>query len=191
MTRPPAPAPTFFATPGEFRRWLEQHHATARELWVGYYKKSSGRGGMIYQEALDEALCFGWIDGLVRSLDAERYMQRFTPRQPASIWSNVNVRHIARLTAAGRMHAAGLAAYAARDPKKTGIYSFEQRPSRFPSAMLKAFRANASAWKFWTAQPPGYQRQMTWWVLSAKQAATRERRLARLIAASAAQRRIG
>lgn len=145
---------------------------------------------MIYREALDEALCFGWIDGLVKTIDAQRYMQRFTPRKPGSIWSNVNVRHIARLQAAGKMRPAGLAAFAARDEKKTGIYSFENRPQRLTPALEKPFRANRSAWSFWEKQPPGYRRTMTWFVMSAKQPATRERRLVKLIAACAAHRRL-
>lgn len=182
--------PTFFASAADFRQWLEQHHATATELWVGYYKKASGRGGMVYPEAVDEALCFGWIDGLTKSLDADRYMQRFTPRKPGSNWSNVNVRHVARLTAAGRMRPAGLAAFAARDEKKTGVYSFEQRPENFPAALQKIFRANRTAWTFWQKQPAGYRRTAIWWVISAKQETTRNRRLAQLIAVSADHRRL-
>lgn len=182
--------PQFFRTADAFRRWLETHHATARELWIGYHKKGSDQGGMKYPEALDEALCFGWIDGIVKTIDGDSYMQRFTPRRPGSNWSNVNVRHIARLEAAGRMHASGRAAFAARDEKKTGVYSFENRPKVFPPARGKVFRANQKAWTFWQAQPPGYRRLLTWWVVSAKQEETRQRRLAKLIAESAAQRRI-
>jgi len=189
-TPAPAPAPRFFRTPGEFRRWLDKNHATAKELWVGYHKKHSGRGGMVYREALDEALCFGWIDGVVKTIDAASYMQRFSPRRPGSIWSNVNVRHIERLTAAGKMHTAGLAAFKARDPKKTGIYSFENRPKEFPPALEKHFQRNEKAWLFWTTLPPGYRRTLTWWVLSAKQTETRQKRLTKLIAESAAGRRI-
>lgn len=185
-----APTPKFFRTAVEFRRWLEKNHATARELWVGYYKKASGRGGMVYREALDEALCFGWIDGITKSIDADSYMQRFSPRRPGSIWSNINVRHVERLKAAGKMHAAGLAAFAARDPKKTGIYSFENRPKEFPLALEKTFRRNKEAWAFWQAQPPGYRRLMTWWVLSGKLEETQQKRLTKLIAESAAGRRI-
>lgn len=185
-----APSPTFFATAAEFRRWLEKNHATAKELWVGYYKKASGRSGMTYPEAVDEALCFGWIDGLTKTIDADSYMQRFTPRKPGSNWSNINVRHIARLKAAGKMHPTGLAAFAARDKKKTGVYAFENRPQAFPPAMEKVFRANKKAWTFWEAQPPGYRRILIWWVISAKQAETRDRRLAKLIAESAAGKRM-
>ena len=188
---PTAPIrPRFFPAPAAFRRWLEQHHSAANELWVGFYKKSSGRGGMVYAEAVDEALCFGWIDGLVKSIDSDSYMQRFTPRKPRSIWSKINVGHIARLTAAGRMTPAGLAAFEARTAAKTGVYSFEQEPQQFPAAFEKTFRANRRAWTFWTSQPPGYKRTALWWVISAKQASARERRLAQLIAVSADHRRL-
>ncbi len=185
-----APRPKFFATPAAFRAWLEQNHAARTELWVGYYKKASGRGGMVYREALDEALCYGWIDGLVKSIDAGRYMQRFTPRRLGSIWSNINVAHVARLSAAGRMQPAGLAAFAARQASKTGIYAFEQRPEKFPATLEKIFRANRIAWIFWQTQPPGYRRTAIWWVISAKQEATRERRLARLISFCSAGKRL-
>ena len=180
---------THFGTAAAFRAWLEKSHATASEIWVTYYKKSSGKRGLTYQEAVDEALCFGWIDGLTKSIDAERYIQRFTPRKPGSNWSNINVAKVERLTAAGRMHPAGLAAFAARDAKKTGVYSFENRPKTFPRSLEAQFRTHKSAWKFWLAQPPGYRRLSIWRVMSAKQEATRQRRLAHLIAASAAEQR--
>ena len=181
---------TPFATAAAFRRWLERKHATATELVVAFFTKASGRGGLTYPQALDEALCFGWIDGIRRKSDADTYTIRFTPRRRGSIWSNVNVRHVARLTAAGKMHAAGRRAFAVRDAKKTGVYSFENRPQKFPAALEKIFRAKPSAWKFWQAQPPGYQRLAIWWVISAKQDETCQRRLARLIALSAADRRL-
>jgi uncharacterized protein YdeI (YjbR/CyaY-like superfamily) len=183
-------AATFFCSAGEFRGWLEQHHVTARELWVGFYKKSAGKSGLTYQEAVDEALCFGWIDGIVKRIDDERFMHRFTPRKPSSIWSNTNVRHVERLTAAGKMHAAGLAAFAARTAARTGVYVFEAKEAKTLSpAQVKAFRAHPAAWAFFQAQPPWYQRKVTWWVASAKQPATRERRLAQLIVACAAGKR--
>jgi len=182
--------PTFFAAAEEFRAWLEQHHASGRELLVGFHHKASGRGGLTYPAALDEALCFGWIDGVRKRRDAHSYTIRFTPRRPGSIWSNVNVRHVERLQAGGRMHAAGLAAFAARDAKKTGVYSFEKRPGKFPPALEKIFRANSKAWTFWLAQPPGYRRLIIHWITSAKRDETRERRLAAIIAESAAARRI-
>lgn len=182
---------THFRTAAAFRRWLEKNHATAKELQVRFYKKASGKGGMVYREALDEALCFGWIDGVVHRLDDESYAQRFTPRRAGSNWSNINVGHVARLKRAGRMHAAGLAAFAARTAEKTGVYSFEAKiPPTLPTADERRFRAAPAAWEFFSAQPPGYRRQSVWHVVSAKQEATRERRLAKLIAASAAGRRL-
>ena len=183
-------SPVHFATAGAFRAWLAAHHATTPELIVAFHTKTSGRGGLTYPEALDEALCVGWIDGVRRKLDADRFTIRFTPRKSRSTWSLVNVRHVERLTEAGRMAPAGLAAFAARDPAKTGLYSFEQRPQEFPAALKKTFRADQPAWKFWEAQPPGYRRTAIWWVVSAKQEATKEKRLAELIAVSAAGRRI-
>jgi uncharacterized protein YdeI (YjbR/CyaY-like superfamily) len=180
-----------FANAADFRRWLEKNHAVATELWVGFYKKDSGRGGMTYPESVDEALCFGWIDGILKAVDTASYTHRFTPRKPGSTWSKINVGHVARLKAAGRMHASGLAAFAARTAAKTGIYSFEQRPQKLPAAFEKIFRAKKKAWTFWSAQPPGYQRVAIWWVISAKQETTRRRRLDQLIADSAARRRLG
>jgi uncharacterized protein YdeI (YjbR/CyaY-like superfamily) len=182
--------PIFFSSAAEFRRWLETNHATATELVLGINNRDSGRGGITYAEALDEALCVGWIDGLVRRLDDERHTRRFTPRKPGSIWSRVNVGHVERLKAAGRMTAAGLAAYAAREEQRTGAYSFEQRPREFPPVLEKLFRANQKAWTFWRMQPPGYRRTFIWWVVSAKRPETRRARLAALIGASAARRRI-
>ncbi len=182
---------TFFKTAADFRTWLEQNHATARELHVGAYRKSSGLVGMTYQESVDQALCFGWIDGVVRKIDEHHYSHRFTPRKTGSIWSNVNVAHVARLTAAGQMHPAGLAAFAARDPGKTGVYAFERKAEpELPAAFAKKFRSARAAWKFFQAQPPGYRRLALHHIVSAKQPATRERRLAQLIAASAAGRRL-
>ncbi len=179
-----------FATAADFRRWLERRHATAPELQVGFYKKSANKSGMSYKEAVDEALCFGWIDGIVRRLDAERFTHRFTPRKPGSIWSNVNVGHVARLAAAGKMHAAGRAAFAARSAAKTGIYAFEQEAQKLPRAFERRFRAHAKAWAFFNAQAPWYRRRMIHKIASAKQAATRARWLERTIAASAAGRRL-
>ena len=180
-----------FASAADFRHWLERYHATATELHVGFYKKPSGRGGLTYHEAVDEALCFGWIDGVVRKLDADTYTHRFTPRQPGSVWSNINVGHVARLTAAGRMHAAGLAAFAARTAGKTGIYSFEAPAKKLPPALEKKFRASRKAWAFFTAQAPWYQRLAIHKIVSPRQESTRARWLARIMADSAAGRRLG
>jgi uncharacterized protein YdeI (YjbR/CyaY-like superfamily) len=183
--------PLFFASPAEWRRWLSAHHARKDELWVGFHKRSTGRPSLTWPESVDEALCFGWIDGLRKSLDAERYMIRFTPRRAGSIWSAVNVRRVAELTKRRRMRAAGVRAFKARSAAKTAVYSFEQRKNpRLPPAYAKRFKANAGAWRFFTSQAPWYQRTMTWWVISAKQEPTRLKRLARLIDDSANGRRI-
>ncbi len=184
-----------FKTAVDFRRWLKQHHATATQLRIGFYAKASGKGGLTYRESVDEALCFGWIDGHVKRIDAVRHTRRFTPRRPGSIWSNINVGHVKRLIKSGRMHRAGLAAYRARTPEKTGVYAFEQKvrqplAQKFPRVIEKQFRAHAAAWAFWQETPPSYQRLIIHWVTSAKQEATRDRRLARAIAASARRKRL-
>jgi uncharacterized protein YdeI (YjbR/CyaY-like superfamily) len=179
-----------FSSAAEFRRWLEANHAVAAELWVGFYNKASGRGGLTYFEALDQALCFGWIDGVRYKIDADSYTNLFTPRRSGSNWSLVNVRHVERLTKAGQMRPAGVAAYAARRPEKTGGYSFQNRPEKLPPAYERPLRANAAAWTFFSAQAPSYRRICAFWIVSAKQEPTRQRRLAQLIACSATARRI-
>jgi len=183
--------PRFFKAQSEFRRWLEKNHAKEAELIVGFYKKDSGKPSITYPEALDEALCFGWIDGVRRSLGDEGYTIRFTPRKPKSIWSNVNVRHVERLKKEGCMAPAGLKAYELKDPKKTGIYSFENRPRELGAAYEKKFRANKKAWEFFEKQPAGYKRLMIYRVMEAKQEETKERRLAQLIEVSARSERLG
>jgi len=183
--------PTYFPTPTAFRRWLARHHARETELWVGFHKKGTGVPSMTWPESVDEALCFGWIDGVRKSVDAERYVIRFTPRRPGSIWSNVNIAKVATLTAAGRMQPAGLAAFEARSAAKSGVYAFERtEEARLERAEAAAFRREQAAWRFFEAQPPGYRRTALHWVTSAKLAATRARRLATLIEDSAAGRRI-
>jgi uncharacterized protein YdeI (YjbR/CyaY-like superfamily) len=184
---------TFFATPADFRRWLEKNHDKVPELLVGFYKKGSGKPSITWPESVDEALCFGWIDGIRRTIDDESYSIRFTPRRARSVWSNVNTKRVAELTKQGRMHAAGLAAFKARDPKRSGIYSFEQREKdqKLGATYAAKFKANKKAWAFFQAQPPGYQRLASLWVMSAKKEDTKLRRLAALIADSAAGRRIG
>ena len=184
------PKPTFFASAAAFRKWLERNHATRPELWMGYWKKDAGRKGISYAEAVEEALCFGWIDGIAKGIDAERYMQRFTPRRPGSIWSAINLKKVERLKAEGRMAKAGLEAVERRDPKRTGIYSFENQEVDLAPAFEKRFRAKRRAWDFVTAQPPGYRRLMKYWVMSAKREETRESRFSRLVEASAAGKRI-
>jgi uncharacterized protein YdeI (YjbR/CyaY-like superfamily) len=183
--------PRFFTSPAQFRRWLEKNHATTEELVVGFHKKSSGKNSITYPEALDEALCFGWIDGVRRNFDETSYTIRFTPRRPRSIWSLVNVRHVERLQKEGRMHAAGVAAFAQRDPQRTGIYSFESRPRELAEEYEKELRKNKAAWEFFQAQPAGWKRTVSFWIMSAKKEETRLKRLQRLIESSAKGERVG
>ena len=182
--------PTFFATPAKFRAWLERNHDRAAELLVGFYKKDSGKPSITWPESVDEALCFGWIDGVRRRIDDESYSIRFTPRRKGSIWSAVNIRRAEELKKSGRMAPAGLAAYDARDEAKSRIYSFENRPRELPAEYEKKFRANRTAWKFFSEQPPGYRRLMIFWIMSAKKQETRAKRLDRLIEKSANERRL-
>jgi uncharacterized protein YdeI (YjbR/CyaY-like superfamily) len=185
------PKPTFFKAPGDFRRWLEKNHAKVPELWVGFHKKGTGRPSITWPEAVDEALCFGWIDGVRYRIDEISYRIRFTPRRAKSIWSNVNVKRVAGLKKLGRMAPAGLAAFAKADPKKSGIYAYERRNPKLGAAREKSFKANKEAWAFFKAQAPWYRRTVTHWVVSAKQEETRQRRLAALIANCEAGRRVG
>jgi uncharacterized protein YdeI (YjbR/CyaY-like superfamily) len=183
--------PRFFAIADDFRAWLEKHHASATELVVGFHKKHTGRASMTWTESVREALCYGWIDGIRRSLGDDSYTIRFTPRKPGSNWSLLNVRHVEELIREGRMAPAGLAAFEARKPDRTGVYSFEQRHSaRLEPAQEKQFRANKAAWDFFESQPPSYRRTAVYWVVSAKREETRSRRLAQLIEDSAAGRRL-
>jgi len=179
-----------FSSQGEFRKWLVKNHAAAGELFVGFHKKYSGKKGATYSEALDEALCFGWIDGVRRSIDADSYMIRFTPRKPKSIWSLVNVRHVERLQKAGKMAEPGLKAFALREKHRTGIYSFEQKRPGLSAKFKKLFRANGPAWEFFCRQAPWYQRTAGHWVVRAKQEETRLRRFAKLVEVSVNGRRL-
>ena len=183
-------APIHFATAAAFRRWLRAHHTTADHLVVRIAKAHALSSGIGYAEALDEALCVGWIDGVRRSLDADAFSIRFTPRRPRSIWSLVNVAHVERLMAAGRMQPAGLAAFAARTPERTGIYSFEQEPGMLSSEELATFTKQRRAWKYFQEAAASYRRTSTHWVSSAKRAETRAKRLAELIACCDRQERI-
>lgn len=175
----------FFRAAADFRRWLEKNHDQKNELIVGFHKKDSGKKSMTYSEALDEALCFGWIDGVRRSVDDDSYSIRFTPRKAKSIWSLVNTKRVNELIDLERMHKSGLKAFGRRDPKKTGIYSFENAPLKFSADYEEKFRANKAAWNFFQRQPPGYKKLATYWVMSAKQENTRQRRLSTLISNSA------
>jgi len=180
----------FFRTAADFRKWLEANHATAAELWVGYYKRASGRLSMTWAESVDEALCFGWIDGLRKSIDEQSYKIRFTPRKPDSAWSAVNIRRVEKLEKEGRMRPAGLKAFEARKENRPSIYSYEQRSPELPDPYAKRLQGNPAAWEFYQAQPPSYRKTVNWWVLSAKKEETRLGRLARLIEYSAEKRRI-
>ncbi len=182
--------PVFFATPAELRRWFRKHHATTDELWVGFYKKGSSRASITWQESVDEALSVGWIDGIRKSIDAESYQIRFTPRRRGSIWSAVNIRRVAILTHEQRMQPAGLKAFAARQENKVGIYAYEQRTTELAEPYRDQFQQNRAAWEFFQAQPPSYRKTMNGWIVSAKQEATRQSRLRKLIAECAARRRL-
>ena len=173
--------PKFFPTQKHFRQWLEKNHDRVTELVVGFHKKSAGRKSITYAQALDEALCFGWIDGVRKRLEDTSYTIRFTPRKPRSIWSLINVRHVERLKESGQMHESGLRVFNMRDEKRTGIYSFENEPKEFSKEYLSRFQRNPKAWDFFKTQPPGYRRLMTFWVMSAKKNETQLRRLNQLI----------
>lgn len=190
MRRPTRDEVTVFPSANAFRTWLQRHHDTVAELWVGYYRKDAAGTSITYPEAVEQALCFGWIDGLTYRVDDEVHTNRFTPRRKGSYWSAVNVRKAEALLAAGRMTDAGLRAFEGRSASEAARYSYENRPSDLPRAMLTKLRANRNAMRFWQAQPPGYRRTAAFWVTSAKQEATRERRLELLIADSAAGRRV-
>jgi uncharacterized protein YdeI (YjbR/CyaY-like superfamily) len=181
----------YFSSPEEFRAWLEEHHESASEVWLGYWKKHTGKASLTWSQAVDEALCFGWIDGILRRVDDARHVQRFTPRKPTSNWSAVNIAKVEQLRAEGRMRPAGEAAFALRRAEKSGVYSYEQRDkAAFEPDHEERFRANAAAWEYWRAAPAGYRKMATWWVVSAKKPETRERRLGQLIEDSAAGRRL-
>ena len=182
---------TYLTSPSQFRRWLDRYHDKESELWVGFHKKHSGKPSITYNEALDEALCFGWIDGVRKSVNETSYTIRFTPRKAKSIWSLVNIGHVERLKKLGRMKPSGQKAFAARDEKRSGVYSFENAPRKLDAAYEKKFKANKKAWAFFQSQPPGYQRIASFWIMSAKQEETRLRRLDRLISDSEKGLRVG
>lgn len=183
-------SPVFFSKPSEFRKWLEKNHLKESELLVGFYKKDSGKPSITWPESVDEALCFGWIDGIRKSVDDESYTVRFTPRKPGSIWSAVNIKKAEDLTKKGLMFPAGAAAFAKRDENRSKVYSFEQEKIELGAAYEKKFKANKKAWASFQAMPPSYRKAAIWWVISAKQEATRIKRLETLIADSEAGLRI-
>jgi uncharacterized protein YdeI (YjbR/CyaY-like superfamily) len=182
--------PTFFQTAAKFRAWLQKHHKVAEELWVGFRKEKTGIASITRKESVDEALCFGWIDGLAKSIDAESYMVRFTPRRKGSFWSAVNTRRAAELLEEGRMRPAGRKAFAARDPARTAAHLAARESPRLDSRRVAQFKANRRAWKFFQAQPPGYRRMAIWFVMSAKRDDTRDRRFTQLLGLCEAGRRI-
>ena len=182
--------PKFFKDQYAFRAWLEKNHAKETELLVGFYKVDSGKPSMTWPESVDQALCFGWIDGIRRSRDDESYTIRFTPRKPTSNWSAINIRKIEALTAQGLMMPAGVAAYAKRKEEKSRIYGYENRPKQLPEECAQVFRKNTKAWDFFTSLAPSYQRAAAHWVVSAKKEETKWARLEKLIAESAKGKRI-
>lgn len=171
----------YFSEPAEFRAWLEKNHAKAKELWVGFYKKGTGKPSITWPQSVDQALCFGWIDGIRKSIDDVSYTIRFTPRNPKSIWSAVNCKRVEELTKLGLMKPAGLTLFENRDLKKAQLYSFENRAASLPDSYAQLFKSNDLAWSFFEAQPPSYKRTAIWWVVSAKQEPTRLKRLNTLI----------
>ena len=182
--------PKFFKSPEAFGRWLESNHSSAQELWVGFHRKSTGKPSLTWAESVDEALCFGWIDGIRKTVDEARYAIRFTPRRPGSNWSSINIQRARALIKEGRMRPAGLTAFEDRHKARAEGYSYENRPRQLPSRYLKVLKANKAAWAFYRDQPPGYRRSATWWVLSAKREETRLKRLSALIRDAAEGRRV-
>jgi len=190
MMRSAAMKIKYFKSAHDFRRWMEKNHAITQELWVGYYEKSSRQPSITWPESVDEALCFGWIDGIRKSVDDLRYTSRFTPRRRGSIWSAVNIKRARELSEKGLMKPPGMAAFNARKENKSGIYSYEQRSANLDAPYEKRLRQNKAAWDFFYAQPPSYRKAIGWWIVSAKQEATRLKRLEKLIAGSANRKRL-
>ncbi len=181
---------TFFPTQADFRKWLQANHASEMELWVGYFKVSSGRDSITWAQSVDEALCFGWIDGIRKRMDDQSYMIRFTPRKRTSTWSKVNIARVDALIAEGRMQPSGLEAFARRVDAKSGTYSYEQVSVELPNEYLGRLRQNKEAYRYYCSEAPSYIRAANWWVCSAKREQTRWKRLAQLIADCEAGRRI-
>jgi uncharacterized protein YdeI (YjbR/CyaY-like superfamily) len=177
--------PTFFKTQSDLRKWFEKYQHKQEELLVGFYKRASGRPSITWPESVDEALCFGWIDGIRRSIDEVSYTIRFTPRRARSTWSAVNIKRAGELIALGLMTPSGLKAFEARQENRSGIYSYEQRSAELPDQYRRLLEKNKGAWKFFAAQPPSYRKAANWWVLSAKKEETRLKRLEKLIDYSA------
>jgi uncharacterized protein YdeI (YjbR/CyaY-like superfamily) len=181
----------FFESPAELRDWLMEHAESERELWIGFHRKATGKPSLRWPDVVDQVLCFGWIDGIRKSIDGEDFAQRVTPRKMGSNWSAINIKRIAELHREGLVQPSGLRAFEARDPAKSGTYSYEQRDAGLDAESEARFRANEEAWQFFEVQPPSYRKPAIWWVISAKKDETRKRRLETLIEDSAAGRRIG
>lgn len=176
--------PVFFPTQQDFREWLAKNYDREAELWVGFYKVNSGIPSITWPQSVDQALCFGWIDGLRKSINSESYCIRFAPRKPQSTWSEINIRKVEKMNQLGLMLPAGLAAFEKRNERKSGIYSYENRPEKLISEYEMTFKTHPKAWAFFQLQPPSYQRTVIYWVMSAKQEKTRQKRLNELIADS-------
>lgn len=181
---------TFFPTPEDFRKWLEKNHTTEKELLVGFWKVGTKKPSMTWSESVDQALCFGWIDGVRKSIDDESYSIRFTPRKPTSIWSAVNIRKVEELTKAGLMTEAGRKAFELRKEEKSAIYSHEKEPATLDPEFEKQFKANKKAWEFFSIQAPSYKKVMLHWIMSAKQEKTRLSRLEKTIRESELEKRV-
>jgi uncharacterized protein YdeI (YjbR/CyaY-like superfamily) len=182
--------PKFFRTPADFRTWLEKNHATAAELWVGFYKKHYGKPSITWPESVDQALCFGWIDGIRKRVDEISYQIRFTPRRRGSIWSATNIKRTRELVRQKQMRPAGLKAFAARIENKSGIYSYEQRSTELSDPYAELLKKNKAAWTFFITQSPSYRKMIGWWIISAKKEETRMARLTKLMAESARGKRL-
>jgi uncharacterized protein YdeI (YjbR/CyaY-like superfamily) len=180
----------FFSDQVEFRKWLEKNHQTERELIVGFYKKSTGKPTMTWSDSVDQALCFGWIDGIRRKVDDESYCIRFTPRNPASTWSALNVKKANELIEKGLMQPDGLALFKTRKEENTAIYSYENKPEALPAFMEEKFRENKAAWDYFSVQPPSYRRTIYFWILSAKRKETQLARLEKIIEESGLKKRL-
>src|SRR5205809_6209190 len=185
-----AMTPHFFATPADFRKWLAKNHSSASELLVGFYKKDSGKPSITWPESVDQALCFGWIDGIRKRVDEISYQIRFTPRRRGSIWSATNITRARELTRQKQMRPTGLKAFAARIENKSGIYSYEQRSTELSQPYANLLKKNKAAWNFFENQPPSYRKMIGWWIISAKKEETRMARLAELISESAKGKRL-
>lgn len=180
----------FFQNSADFRTWLEENHATATELWLGFYKKDSGKPSITWPDSVDQALCFGWIDGIRKRVDEISYRIRFTPRRRGSVWSAINIKRAEELVRQKQMRPAGLKAFAARIENKSGIYSYEQRSTELNEPYAKLLKKNKAAWNFFEKQPPSYRKMMGWWIVSARKEETRMARLAKLISESGKGKRL-